>query len=257
MMSSNVQVERCGSAAIVRLNRPERGNSLDGEQPGKIRAAVVELARDEAVRGIVLTGNGRLFCAGGDIETLADWRDLDLEGRTGKYLGSQGLVLALQDCPVPVVAALNGPAAGAGVDLALAADLRIAVPTASMTAAFSAVGLVPDLGGSWFLARHLGRMDALSFLLGGRRLSSSDAADLGLVDRIVPEEDLIDTACALIEELTANVDRVVVAETLRALRGADQHDLKTSMSLAASAQAHLMATPEHEERIAAFLSNAR
>jgi len=256
-VASSVEIERRGSFAIVRLNRPDRGNSLDEIAPAELRDAVNEAGQNPDLRGIVLTGNGRLFCAGGDINTLLAWRELDLDGRTEKYRGSQQLTMALQACPVPVVAALNGPAAGAGVDLALACDLRVAVSGASFTAAFAAVGLVPDLGGSWFLARRLGRVDALRFLLGGHRLSASEAVELGLIDRLAPSEQLLSAACDLIEELTANVSRPVLSETLLAIRGAGQHDLETSLELAAGAQARLMSTPEHVERVAAFLSNAR
>ena len=254
---SNVEIERRGAVAIVRLNRPDRGNALDGRLPAELRTVVEELGRDSTVRGIVLTGAGRLFCAGGDIETLFEWRELDVDGRTDKYRGSQTLVTALQSSPVHVVAAINGPAAGAGVDIALACDLRVATPGASFTAAFASVGLVPDLGGSWFLARRLKTLDSLRFLLGGRRLSAADTVELGLVDCIAEDDELLSTACALIDELTTNVPRPVLTETLFAIRGAAQHDLDTSMGLAARAQATLMSTEEHEERISAFLTNTR
>ncbi|KQY63494.1 enoyl-CoA hydratase/isomerase family protein [Nocardioides sp. Soil796] len=253
-----MEIERRGAIAVLRLNRPSRGNTLDGEVTADLSAAVQQAGSNPEVRGIVVTGTGRLFCAGGDVSTLAEWGQLDHASRVAKYRGSQELVKTLQACPIPVVAALNGSAAGAGVDLALACDIRVAVPTASLTAAFATVCLVPDLGGSWFLARRIGRHQALRFLLGGHKLPAGEALELGLVDRVVgPDEELMDTACDVVLELVENVPAPVLAESLLALRGADQHDLETSMDRAAQAQARLMSTPEHEERIAAFLTAAR
>lgn len=253
----SVRVERSGQVAIARLNRPDAGNALDAETIAELFAAIDDAGADPDVRGLVLTGAGRIFCAGGDIGMLDQWRRLDLPGRTAKYDHSQGLVRALQACPVPVVAALNGSAAGAGTDLALACDLRVAASGASLSAGFAAVGLVPDLGGSWFLAQRLGRLEALRFLLAGSRLSADRAAELGLIDQVVPGEDLLAGACDLIGELTASASREVVTETLLALRGAHQHDLEASLGRAASVQARLMSTPDHQERVAAFLARAR
>ncbi|MGW1681583.1 enoyl-CoA hydratase/isomerase family protein [Saccharopolyspora sp. NPDC002376] len=253
---STVEIERRDSVGVVRLNRPERGNALDSTMPTGVRSAIEELGSDTAVSGIVLTGAGRLFCAGGDISTLLEWRELDLDGRTGKYLASQELVHAMKACPIPIIAAVNGAAAGAGVDLALAADLRIIADTASFTAAFASVGLVPDLGGSWFLARTIGVPHALRFLLAGQRMSAAEALEKGVVDQVVEGEMLLPTACEVIAELTAQVPRQVVTETLLAVRGAVGQDLATSMSLAARSQARLMSSPEHEERVAAFLSSS-
>lgn len=254
-MDPEVQIERRGPVMVLRLNRPDRGNTLDDQVTRELCTWLSSAGADDEIRGVVITGAGRLFCAGGDVGTLAAWRELDTAGRVEKYRDSQRVVDALQRCPIPVVAALNGAAAGAGVDLALACDLRIAASGASLTAAFASVGLVPDLGGSWFLAKSVSRRTALEFLLGGRKMPAERAVDAGLIDQVVGSEELLDTACALIDDLTRGVPRQVLAETLFALRGASQHDLKTSMAAAAQAQAHLMSTPEHEARIAAFLSN--
>lgn len=253
---STVGLERSDAIGVVRLDRPERGNALSGTTPGEIRDAIEELGSDPTVSGIVITGAGRLFCAGGDIETLLEWRDLDLEGRAANYLASQEAIHAMKACPVPIVAAVNGAAAGAGVDLALAADLRVASTKASFTAAFAAVGLVPDLGGSWSMTRSVGISKALQFFLSGDRLSAEEALEMGLVDRVVEPDDLIAAAGEAIDAITSRAPRPVVTETLAAVRGAVHQDLATSMNLAAHAQARLMSSPEHEERIAAFMSSA-
>ncbi|WP_228001527.1 enoyl-CoA hydratase/isomerase family protein [Nocardia australiensis] len=248
-----VETERLGGIGIVRLNRPDRGNALTGSMPREICEAIEELGSDESVAGVVLTGAGRLFCAGGDAATLLEWRSLDLEDRVEQFTKSQEVVLAIRACPVPVVAAINGPAAGAGVDLALACDLRIAADTSSFTAAFAAVGLVPDLGGSWSLSRLVGESRALHFLLSGERLSATDALNAGMVDQVVEGGELIKAASTTVEQITGAVPRSVVTETLLALRGAAVQSLATSMQHAARAQARLMTTAEHQERIAAYL----
>lgn len=253
---STVGLERSGAVGVVRLDRPDRGNALSGTTPAEIRAGIEELGADPDVSGIVITGAGRLFCAGGDVETLLEWRDLDLEGRAAKYRASQEAIHAMKACPVPVVAAVNGAAAGAGVDLALAADLRVASSTASFTASFAAVGLVPDLGGSWSLTRSVGIAKALRFFLSGDRIGAADALEMGLVDRVVDADDLLAAAYEAIDAITHGVPRPVVTETLAAVRGAVHQDLATSMDLAAHAQARLMSSPDHEERIAAFMSGA-
>lgn len=250
-------IRRRDSVGIIGISRPEQGNALDDALPGAIGDAVEDLGADPEIRGIVLTGEGRFFCVGGDVSTLVEWRDLDLDARIGRYTTSQQVVHTMKACPVPVVAAVNGPAAGAGVDLALAADVCIAAHAASFTAAFAKVGLVPDLGGSWFLARRLGLAEAAKFLLRGERLSATDAREAGFVDQVVDDDSLLTAACAVIDDLTATCSRPAVTETLLALRGAPSHDLQTSMHLAAQAQARLMSTPEHEERVAAFLTSSR
>lgn len=250
---STIEIDRRDGVGVVRLNRPDRGNALTESMPVEIRVAIEALGADESVSGIVLTGAGRLFCAGGDATTLTGWRDLDLAERTSKFVTSQDVVFALRACPVPVVAAVNGPAAGAGVDLALACDLRIAAHTASFTAAFAAVGLVPDLGGSWLLTRAVGGSRALRFLLSGERMGAQDALDAGLVDQVVDGAELGETCFRAIGEMVGSVPRTVVTETLLAVRGAAVQDLAASLHQAAHAQAQLMVTPEHESRIAAYL----
>lgn len=254
---STVSLERLGSVGVVRLDRPGRGNALSGATPAEIRAAIEEFGSDPDVSGVVITGTGRLFCAGGDLQTLLEWRDLDLDGRAANYRASQEAIHAMKACQVPVVAAVNGPAAGAGVDLALAADLRVASSKASFTAAFAGVGLVPDLGGSWSLTRTVGIAKALRFLLSGDRIGAEDALEMGLVDQVVEPDDLMAVACTAIDAITGGVPRAVVTETLAAVRGALHQDLTTSMELAAHAQARLMSSREHQERIAAFMSAAR
>ena len=253
-----METETLDGVGLIRLNRPERGNALSESMPAEIRQAIQDLGSDESVRGIVITGTGRLFCAGGDAETLLSWRDLDEDARVGRFTNSQEVVAAIRVCPVPVVAAINGPAAGAGVDLALACDMRVGADTASFTAAFAAVGLVPDLGGSWLLARLLGVSQALRFLLSGERVDADQARTLGLLDEVAEGPVLVKIARRIIEQVTGSNPRSVVRETLYAVRGAIDHDLATSMQRAARIQAELMTTPEHQARIAAYLpSRAR
>lgn len=250
---SAIETRRVGSVAVVELNRPERGNALTGTMPREIGEAVTALGADTAISGIVLTGAGRLFCVGGDAETLLDWRELSLPDRADRFTDAQSVVHALRACPVPVVAAINGPAAGAGVDLAAVCDMRVAADSASFTAAFAAVGLVPDLGGSWTLPRLIGRRHALAFLLGGEKFRADDALRIGLVDEVVPAAEVVGAATRAVATMCGDLPRSVITETLLAVRSADVDDLASSLIQAAQTQARLMAAAEHQERIAAYL----
>ena len=250
-------MQLCDSVAVIRLRRPERGNSLDEATVSSLLEDIAAASQDLSVTGIVLTGEGRFFCAGGDIATLAAWHQLSVGERVEKFIATQRLVHSMLHCPVPIVAALNGPAAGAGVDLALAADARVAVHSATLIAAFASVGLVPDLGGSWFLTRRLGVTRALQFYLGGGRLSAEEAVELGLVGSVVEDTELMSTATGLLERLTKGIPRETIAQTLFAVRGAASQDLSVSLAQAARAQSELMATEAHRERVATFLGHVQ
>ena len=180
----DVLTDRDGPVLRLTLNRPEVLNALTGAAHAELAAALGEAA-DPAVRVVVLTGAGRAFCVGQDLRDLAG-ADADIAALLRAHY--HPTLLAMRALRVPVLAAVNGPAAGAGLGLACACDLRIASGDASFVPAFVSVGLVPDSGASWFLARILGPARAFEWLVSGRRLGAAEALGWGLVSEVVPAE---------------------------------------------------------------------
>jgi enoyl-CoA hydratase/carnithine racemase len=209
---SEVLVARDGHVGIVTLNRPERLNAISGPMLEKLSDDLVALDRDPEVRVVVLTGAGRGFCAGLDIQDAA----------AGSGIGGGGAMpasLELRTAPpivlhgmdTPTICALNGGAAGYGMDLALGCDLRIASETAKLAAAFTRRGVLPESGGTWLLPRLVGWARAAEIIFTGRTLSARDCLELGLVNRIVPADRLRDEALALAREIAANAPLAVQA----------------------------------------------
>ncbi len=183
-----VVVERTGSVAVVRMNRPDRMNAYDFEMGKELLDAVLALGTDPGVRCLVLTGPGKAFCAGGDVSMMGTFADeapprlLDLTIRLHAFIAS------LRRCPKPVISAVNGVAAGAGFSFALAGDIAVAARSARFTLAYQNIGLSPDGGASYFLARTLGTQRAMELTLTGRTLSADEAAAWGLVQKVLPDE---------------------------------------------------------------------
>lgn len=238
-----------GVATIV-LDRPDALNSLEATLKRDLASALREAGRDPAVRAVVLTGAGRAFCAGQDLrERLAPGATpLDVEVRTR----FNPLVLALRRLEKPVVAAVNGVAAGAGVALAFACDLRIAASSASFVLAFGRIGLVPDSGASWFLPRLVGASRAAELLLLSDPLPAAEALRIGLVNRVVPPEALADEAHALAVRLASGAPRAM-ALTKRALDRALDQGLEAQLDYEASLQGIAGRTADHAEGLAAFV----
>lgn len=181
--------ERDGAVLTLRMNRPERLNALNVELGRALVDALVRASKDESTRTVVLTGAGRGFCAGGDLELLRDAR-LRNAGNELEDLVRAGKEIALTICDMakPVIAAVNGPAAGGGMNLALACDIRIASEQASFCEAFARIGLFPDFGGMFFLPRQVGRAKAAELFWSAETVSAREAERLGIVNRVVPHE---------------------------------------------------------------------
>lgn len=187
--SPMVLEERDGAVLTLRMNRPERLNALNVELGRELADALARAGRDESVRAIVLTGEGRGFCAGGDLELLRDARSRNA-GSELEGLVRSGKEIALEICgmPKPVIAAVNGAAAGGGMNLALACDMRIASEQASFCEAFARIGLFPDFGGMYFLPRLVGASKAAELFWSAETISAAEALRLGIVNRVVPHE---------------------------------------------------------------------
>jgi len=237
--------------ATLTMNRPERRNALHPSLDRDLRAAVDHVTDDAKIRAVVLTGAGDGFCAGADLSVLKDGPTPEelYEHLTTRYLP---LVEALRACPKPVLAAVNGIAAGAGMALALACDLRTMAKDASMLMAFSQIGFVPDSGASYFLVRQVGYARAFELAAEAQPLPADRCVDLGLANRVYPAADLLaetkDRAHHLAQRPTT-----ALALTKEALQHAQDHELKESIEFESELQMNALQTRDHREGLTAFL----
>jgi 2-(1,2-epoxy-1,2-dihydrophenyl)acetyl-CoA isomerase len=247
---SDLTVEIADGVATVTLDRPDALNALTVALKEELRSAFAELAADDDVRAIVLTGAGRAFCAGQDLRERLQPEALPLADEIrARY---NPLLLAMRRVPKPIVAAVNGIAAGAGASLAFACDVRIAADDASFLLAFGRVGLIPDSGATWLLPRLVGASKASELALTAEPLSARDAERFGLVARVVPGPDLPVAAHALAERL-ANGAPLANALTKEALDRAWDAGLEEQIEIEADFQGRAGATADHAEGLAAFL----
>ncbi|MFN3302661.1 MAG: enoyl-CoA hydratase-related protein [Roseateles sp.] len=252
-----IQIEQQGAVRVMRLNRPEALNAFTAGLLGQLRQALEAAAEDEATRCVLITGAGRAFSAGQDLADphVAPSRD---PGAAPKDIGHMldhyyiPLALRLRSMPVPVVAAVNGVAAGAGANLALGCDLVIAAESASFIQAFSRIGLIPDCGGTWLLPRLVGRAKALELALLGDRLKATEAERIGLIARVVPDAELMDTALQLAQRLAGMPTRAL-AETRRALDEALRLEFESALKRESALQSQLGFAFDYLEGTAAFL----
>jgi 2-(1,2-epoxy-1,2-dihydrophenyl)acetyl-CoA isomerase len=189
--ASVILEERSGAILTVRLNRPDRLNALNVELATALAAALRRASEDASVRCVVLTGAGRAFCGGGDIGVLRDARKRNASHELAALVSAgKEIVLLLVTMAKPVLASVNGPAAGGGSNLALACDLRIAAEQASFGQSFSKLGLYPDFGGTFFLPRLVGPARAAELFYSGEMISADECLRLGIYNRVVPFEQL-------------------------------------------------------------------
>jgi 2-(1,2-epoxy-1,2-dihydrophenyl)acetyl-CoA isomerase len=240
-----VEVSRDGAVLTITLNRPDVLNALNAEVHRGL-AEALEVARDPSYRAVVITGAGRGFCVGQD---LGEFATMDVaEGLRARYHPN---VLAIRALEKPVLAAVNGAAAGAGLSLACACDLRIAADSAAFVPAFITIGLVPDSGGSWFIARLLGSARAFEWMSSGRRLSAAEAHEWGLVSEVVADEQLPARAAELATELAA-LPTQGIALTKRIFDHAETATLEEQLELEAALQAEATRTEDFAEGVTAF-----
>jgi 2-(1,2-epoxy-1,2-dihydrophenyl)acetyl-CoA isomerase len=247
-------VERDGPVVIVRLNNAARLNALSPTMTAELLDALTKLGADEEVRAIVLTGEGRGFSAGADLSALQEPYMRGERPRLSLFLkeGYNKLIPLLAQTPKPVVAAINGVVAGAGVSLALACDFRIAADQASFTAAFVKIGLIPDAGSCYLLPRTVGMAKALELALLSDRIDAPTALSLGLVTKVVPADDLMQAAHALAARL-ADLPTTAIALTKRTFNEASRLALAETMEREAEVQDEAAATHDHIEGVMAFL----
>jgi 2-(1,2-epoxy-1,2-dihydrophenyl)acetyl-CoA isomerase len=254
MSSEQLIVDRDGAVATVRMNNPSKLNALSDTMTRELVAAASELKDDAGVRAIVLTGEGRGFCSGADLRGLEDRYRQGGHAAPSDLLdeGYAKVVRLLAGSPKPVIAAVNGVAAGAGMALALACDLRVASDAATFSMAFVRIGLVPDSGASYLLPRIVGAANALELSLTGELIGAERALQIGLVNRLVPAGGLLVEAGALAAELAA-LPTVAMGLTKQLLRDAASLSLEEAMALEAKVQDSASLTQDHREGVLAFL----
>jgi 2-(1,2-epoxy-1,2-dihydrophenyl)acetyl-CoA isomerase len=233
----------------ITLNRPDRLNALLPEMADAIIAALDEAQADEACRAVLLTGAGRGFCAGQDLTAIVDADPDDIADLLDSY---HPLIEKIREMPLPVVAAVNGVAAGAGCNLALACDIVIAARSATFVQAFARIGLIPDCGGTWLLPRLVGMARARGLMMLAEPVTADSAAEWGMIWRAVDDDRLMEEAHALAARL-ASGPTVALGLIKQALDESDDNDLAGQLDLESDLQVEAAETPDHAEGLRAFL----
>jgi len=250
----SILFERADGIARITLNRPQRLNSFTTAMHAELRDALATIKADESVRALLLTGAGRGFCAGQDLSDRAVAPG-DVPVDLGESIENnyRPLVLTLRALPLPVVCAVNGVAAGAGANIALACDLVIAARSASFIQAFCKIGLIPDSGGTFLLPRLIGTARAMGLAMLGDKLSAEQAAQWGLIWKCVADGELEPTVETLLQQLAQAPTRGLAA-TKRALYESGAATLETQLDSERDLQRKLGTSADYREGVAAFLA---
>jgi len=244
-----ILVETHADYRLITLNRPERLNALTVEMAEALSAALDAAAADSSCRALLITGAGRAFCAGQDLTAIVGIPPAEIGHLLDHY---NPLIAKLRALPIPVVCAVNGVAAGAGANLALACDVVLAGEGASFVQAFARIGLIPDCGGTWFLPRLVGMARARALAMLAEPLPAATAAEWGMIWRAFPDEGLMAEAHALAARL-ASGPTAALAFTKQALEESALNDLDSQLDLERELQEEASATPDHAEGVRAFL----
>lgn len=249
MSDSPVLYQVDGAVATITLNRPDVLNALNTALMLALREAVTAASEDPAVRAVIVTGAGRGFSAGADLASSSGGT-----GNAGTTLRERyhPVILAMRAMPKPIISAVNGVAAGAGMSIAMAGDIILAARSASFLQAFSKIGLVPDAGSTWFLPRYVGDVRARALAILADRISATDAQAFGLVWQVHDDGDLLPKAREMAERLASMPTRAY-AMIKEALNDSHQRDLATQLELEADLQVKAGQTEDFREGVAAFL----
>ncbi|MGF0237397.1 crotonase/enoyl-CoA hydratase family protein [Rhodococcus sp. IEGM1300] len=256
-MNPFLQIEREGGIVTVRMNHPDTRNALTTpEQIQEFVDLCAQLRRDQSVRVMVLTGNGSAFCAGGNVKDMRE-RDGIFAGspyelRNNYRDGIQRIPLAIYELDIPVIAAVNGPAIGAGLDLACMCDIRLAAPKAIFAESFVRLGIVPGDGGAWLLPRIIGIPKASLMAFTGDAIDAAKALEWGLVEQVCTHETLQSEAQALARRIASNPGHALRL-CKRLLREGQHMRLDSLLELSAAYQALAHHTEDHQEAVAAFV----
>lgn len=253
MSFETVVYELHETVAVVQMNRPDALNALSLQLTLDLGAAIRQVIADGA-RAVVLTGSGRAFCSGGDLREMHSmWQE---EGRIEAFLEDplkalHDVILLIRETPIPFIAAVNGVCAGAGTNFALACDLIIAADNASFNEAFVRIGLSPDCGGSFFLPRAIGEKLAAELFMTGATIDANRAAQIGMINRVVPADDLITAALAMASKVAAGPTGSI-GRIKRMLNASASNNLSEQLELEHECQLESGRSTDFKEGVAAF-----
>lgn len=244
--------------ATLTLNRPERRNALNDVMQDEIGDAIEEVENDDSIRVLIVTGAGRVFCAGGDLEQLrggsepGTWVTDNVDDIRRAFKRTQRFMLALQRMEKPVIAMINGAAVGAGFDLTCGCDIRIGTPRARFMVAYVRIGLFPGFGGTWLYPRMLGSIGkAAEMLFTGDFLEAEEAHRLGFLNHLVPEEELESVTMEMARKIANGPPIAIRLSKLMMYKGLE-FDLETAMKMAAAAETITLTSKDHAEGTTAF-----
>jgi len=245
-----------GNTAILTINRPEVKNTLSPEMLTLWLQFVEEAKADHNVRVIIVTGKGDTFCSGGDIREMAEGRLRSWDMKKFLWEGAHRIVFALEDLDKPILAAINGAAMGAGLDMAMMCDLRVCSDRAKLSESYILLGLVPGDGGAYFLPRLIGIGKALELLFTGDVLSPQEALEIGLVNRVVPHDRLMEETMILAEKIGSKPP-LATRMMKRAVYQAQTSTLRAHLDYISSQLALLSETQDHQEAARSFLEKRK
>ncbi len=252
---NNLLVKTSDGVAIMVLNRPEKYNAMDEDTLDECIQALKSITKNDLIRSLIITGAGNAFCSGAD-------RGSNIFGKAGPWefwifmQKINELILLIRGMPKPVIAAVNGPAVGGGCNVALACDIIIASQSAYFCQIYSKIGIHPDAGGIYFLPRLIGTHRACELMLTGRAISAAEAHEIGMINKVVPPDQLMDTAMSLASEI-ADRSPLAIKMIKSSIYSSLKSDLETVLEQEAKAVSILMFTEDHKEAIAALIEKRR
>ena len=253
-MSQFIQTKKEGSVTKITLNRPDKYNSFVREMALALQEELKNAASDPDVRAILITGSGKAFCAGQDLQEAIDPNGPELTKIVSEHYNP--LIMQIRELPKPVIMAVNGVAAGAGANIALAGDVVIAAESASFIQAFSKIGLIPDSGGTYTLPRLIGLQRASALMMLGDKVSAPEALQMGMLYQVVPDEDLEEIAMKAAQKLAAMPTKAL-AYTKELLNQTYTNDLQTQLAQEDKYQHQAGHSYDYQEGVKAFLEKRK
>ena len=239
--------------AVLELNRPERLNAFNRQMIAEWREALAQIADDSRIRAVVLTGAGRAFCAGGDADEMTEMQSAsNVERKDYLWRSIQKIPLAMERLEQPVIAAVNGTARGAGLDMALMCDIRICGTSSTFAESYINMGVISGDGGTWFLPRVIGVSRALELLWTGRVVDAVEAGRIGLVSQVVADADVRSAALTLARQIAAQPPQAVALMKRAVYQGLAGGTLAAHLDMVSSHMAVVFDTPEFNARLTAF-----
>lgn len=255
MSYETISISKQEGIATIILNRPDKLNAICPELVTDLINAIDEIGRDDEVRSVLLTGAGRAFCAGGDVASLLSSTDNPIELMENSRQGAQ-IITGMRTMPKPWVAAVNGPAIGAGCNLALGCDIIIAARNASFSQAFVNLGLHPDTGGVYLLTRLVGTARACELIFTGKMIGADDAEKIGLINQVVPEDQLENTARKMALHLATGPSKAIGMAKTTIYQGMTM-DMASVLEAEVRAASLSIATEDAKEGIKAILEKRK